>query len=121
MKAHIGAHNRKILSKNEELSEGCNCRENGDPCPLGGQCLQGPMVYKATVTTKESNPICKTYHGMTGDTFKKQYGGHKSDLKQEDKYGTTLSLEAKKYEGQILNQMGNQRKGLHIKARCKRL
>ena len=58
---------------------------------------------------------------MTGDTFKKQYGGHKSDLKHKDKYGTTLSLEAKKYEGQILNQMGNQRKGPHIRARCKRL
>ena len=91
MKAHIAAHNRKILSKTEELSEGCNCRENGDPCPLGGQCLQGPMVYKATVTTKESNPISKTYHGMTGGTFKKRYGGHKSDFKHKDKYGTTLS------------------------------
>ena len=62
-----------------------------DPCPLGGQCLQGPMVYKATVTTKESNPISKTYHGMTGGTFKKRYGGHKSDFKHKDKYGTTLS------------------------------
>ena len=91
MKAHIAAHNRKILSKNEEVSEGCNCQVNGDPCPLGGQCLQGPMVYKATVTTKESNPISKTYHGMTGGTFKKRYGGHKSDFKHKDKYGTTLS------------------------------
>jgi hypothetical protein len=76
MKAHIAAHNRKILSKNEVISDGCNCRGNGDPCPLGGQCLQGPMVYKATVTTKESNPISKIYHGMTRGTFKKQYGGH---------------------------------------------
>ena len=91
MKAHIAAHNRKILSKNEESSEGCNCRENGDPCPLEGQCLQGPMVYKATVTTKESNPISKTYNGMTGGTFKKRYGGHRHDFKHNDKYGTTLS------------------------------
>ena len=36
MKAHIAAHNRKILSKDEEISEGCNCQENGDPCSLGG-------------------------------------------------------------------------------------
>ena len=42
-------------------------------------------------TTKESNPISKTYHGMTGGTFKKRYGGHKSDFKHKDKYGTTLS------------------------------
>ena len=91
MKAHIAAHNRKILSKMEEPMEGCNCRENGDLCPLEGQCLQGPMVYKATVTTNESNPITKVYHGMTGGTFKKRYGGHKYDFKHKDKYGTTLS------------------------------
>ena len=91
MKAHIAAHNRRILSKEEESREGCNCRESGDPCPLEGQCLQGPLVYKATVTTKESNPITKIYHGMTGSTFKKRYGGHKHDFKHKDKYGTTLS------------------------------
>ena len=33
MKAHVAAHTRKILSNKEEPSEGCNCRENGDPCP----------------------------------------------------------------------------------------
>ena len=37
MKAHIAAHNGKILSKKEEISEGCNCRENGDPCHHQGQ------------------------------------------------------------------------------------
>ena len=91
MKAHIAAHNRKILNKKEESSEGCNCRENGDLCPLEGQCLQGPMVHKAMVTTKESNPVSKTYHGITGGTFKKRYGGHRHDFKHKDKYGTTLS------------------------------
>ena len=91
MKAHIAAHNRRILSKEDESREGCNCRESGDPCPLEGQCLQGPLVYKATVTTKESNPITKIYHGMTGSTFKKRYGGHKHDFKHKDKYCTTLS------------------------------
>ena len=43
MKAHIAAHNRKILSKKEEPSEGCNCRENGDPCPLEGQWFMRPQ------------------------------------------------------------------------------
>ena len=37
MKAHIAAHNGKILSKKEEISEGCNCRENGDPCHHQGE------------------------------------------------------------------------------------
>ena len=40
------------------------------------------------VTTKDSNPISKTYHGMTGGTFKKRYRGHKYDFKHKDKYGT---------------------------------
>ena len=69
MKAHIAAHNGKILSKKEEISEGCNFRENGDPCHH-----QGEQPNK-----------------QNWGTFKKQYRGHKFDFKHKDKYGTTLS------------------------------
>ena len=69
MKAHIAAHNGKILSKKEEISEGCNCWENGDPCHH-----QGEQPNK-----------------QNWGTFKKQYRGHKFDFKHKDKYGTTLS------------------------------
>ena len=65
--------------------------QNSVPPNISAGSVQGPMVYKATVTTKESNPISKTYHGMTGAIFKKQYGGHRHDFKHKDKYGTTLS------------------------------
>ena len=92
MKAHIASHNMKILSKKDDSQPNtCNCRENGPPCPLGGECQVTSIVYKASVTTKESTPIIKTYHGMTGGEFKSRFNGHKHDMKNRDKYGTTLS------------------------------
>ena len=92
MKAHIASHNMKILNKKDDRQpDTCNCRENGPPCPLGGECQVESIVYKATVTTKENTPVIKTYHGMTGGQFKSRYSGHKHDMKNRDKYGTTLS------------------------------
>ena len=92
MKAHIASHNMKILNKKDDGQPAtCNCRENGPPCPLGGECQVTSIVYKASVTTKESTPITKTYHGMTGGEFKSRFNGHKHDMKNRDKYGTTLS------------------------------
>ena len=72
MKAHIAAHNMKILSKKEddEQEVTCNCRANGPPCPLGGECQISSIVYKATVTTKDGSNVSKFYHGMTGGPFK---------------------------------------------------
>ena len=93
MKAHIAAHNMKILSKKEddEQEVTCNCRANGPPCPLGGECQISSIVYKATVTTKDGSNISKFYHGMTGGPFKSRYNGHKHDMRHKDIYGTTLS------------------------------
>ena len=92
MKAHIASHNMKILNKKDDTETAeCNCRVNGPPCPLGGECQIKSVVYKATVTTKENNPIIKTYHGMTGGDFKSRFSGHKHDMKNREKYGTTLS------------------------------
>ena len=92
MKAHISSHNMKILNRKEDSQpDSCNCRANGPPCPLGGECQVKSIVYKATVTTKEDSPIIKTYHGMTGGDFKSRFSGHKHDMKNRDKYGTTLS------------------------------
>ena len=33
----------------------------------------------------------KMYHGMTKNSFKKRWYGHKSDFSNKEKYGTTLS------------------------------
>ena len=43
--------------------------QNSVPPNISAGSVQRPMVYKATVTTRDSNPISKTYHGMTGSTF----------------------------------------------------
>ena len=93
MKAHIAAHNMKILSKkdDDEQEVTCNCRANGPPCPLGGECQISSLVYKATVTTKDGSNVSKFYHGMTGGPFKSRYNGHKHDMRHKEIYGTTLS------------------------------
>ena len=91
MKAHISAHNKKILGNECQLTEECNCRPNGLSCPLNGQCLTKSIVYKATVTSNQPNLETKTYHGMTANEFKRRYYGHKHDMSHKEKYGTTLS------------------------------
>ena len=92
MKAYFSAHNKKILKNDEIVAEGCNCRpSNEEPCPLPGECLTESVVYKATVKTNQPNMKERTYHGMTENSFKQRYYGHKSDFKNEEKYGTSLS------------------------------
>ena len=91
MKAHISCHNKKILKSQNITDGGCNCKSDTDPCPLQGECLTSSVVYKATVTTNQPKLKRKTYHGMTEATFKKRWYGHKDDIKNKEKYGTTLS------------------------------
>ena len=55
MKAHISAHNRKILKTETQENESCNCRNENIPCPLNGWCLVKSIVYKAVVSTNQPN------------------------------------------------------------------
>ena len=83
----ISSHNQKVLNTNMQNTEpGCNCT-NG-PCPVDGKCLTQGLVYRGTMTRKQEN---YTYTGSTGNTFKERYSGHKQDLKNEARPGTTLS------------------------------
>ena len=83
----ISAHNQKVLNSNLETSDpGCNC-SNG-PCPVEGKCLTEGLVYRGTMTWKQDN---FTYTGSTGNSFKERYSGHKQDLRNENRPGTTLS------------------------------
>ena len=62
MKAAITRHNIKVLKK--KIPEfGCNCTGHCWPCPLGGRCLVKNVVYKATVTTDNSET--SMYNGLT--------------------------------------------------------
>ena len=94
MKTIISGHNAKILKKasekGEETPKGCNCqisvRQN---CPMPGRCREETLIYKATIETLDST---ERYIGMTENSFKSRYGGHKGNLEDKDKEGsTTLS------------------------------
>ena len=81
MDSVVKAHNSKILRKVENLQttdqRSCNCRDKAK-CPVGNNCLQANVVYKATVQHESKT---STYIGMTENTFKTRYTLHKSSLK----------------------------------------
>jgi hypothetical protein len=90
VKQKISMHNNKVKKQEEQVVQtppGCNCRKF--PCPLNNGCLVDKVVYKATVSTNDS---VETYTGLTGNTFKERYGGHKTsfNLRRYAK-STTLS------------------------------
>ena len=88
VKSLISGHNKKILSKlnhkNDQEDKTCNCRDK-DSYPLSGKCLQGNVVYKATITSQIET---KVYIGSTGGQFKKRWYAHISDIKNENNKAT---------------------------------
>ena len=90
MASIISGHNRKVTGTSEQLSEeGCNCRGGNASCILQGRCQTKNMVYKCTVSTQEER---KEYIGLTANTFKERYSGHKTSFNNENyAHSTTLS------------------------------
>ena len=96
---HAKVYNQGI--KNEEQREmdqqggnpvgnpGCNC--NLGPCPLVTQnCKTDQVVYRATVT--EEDQTLNTYTGLTRNTFKQRYNGHRYTFSHRNTpNSTTLS------------------------------
>ena len=92
MKQKISNHNSKIKKTEEERQPtfGCNCTRAMGPCPLGGHCLVDSVVYKAEVT--EDSSVTNTYTGLTSNTFKQRYYGHRHSFKYRNSdHSTTLS------------------------------
>ena len=81
MDSVVKAHNSKILSQG---GKSANHRpkklqlQDKAKCPVGNNCLQANVVYKATV---QHHSKTSTYIGMTENTFKTLYTLHKSSLK----------------------------------------
>ena len=78
MKMLISSHNKKVLgqasgTRRPELVR-CDC----DPCELDGQCLLGPLVYKADI---EVNGKVNTYIGQAKNTFKARVSQHNSNVR----------------------------------------
>jgi hypothetical protein len=81
VKSIITKHNAHIIrnsqSQNTE-TDNCNC-DNKNTCPLTKQCMTNNIIYKATVTTNNTNDT-KHYIGMTAPTFKERYANHASSF-----------------------------------------
>ena len=89
MKQKISNHNFKVQKEEEERQThyGCNCTGEMGPCPLGGNCLVNSVVYKAEV-----NDNTNTYTGLTCNTFKERFYGHRHSFRNRDSNkSTTLS------------------------------
>ena len=92
MKTKISSHNFKVLKGAEEIQPiyGCNCTNAIGPCPLNGNCLVNSLVYKAEVTDQNQNST--TYTGLTRNTFKQRFYGHRHSFKnRSSEHSTTLS------------------------------
>ena len=90
----ISTHNAHLLQEHrkekQQANKPCNCQQK-QLCPLNGQCLTECIVYKATVTQTKTNKQ-ETYIGLTANTFKTRYYGHKCSFKLKHKRSeTTLS------------------------------
>ena len=73
----ITSHNTRIIRKSQPQdinAENCNCR-NKHACPLQNKCMSKDIVYKATISTGNTQDT-KHYIGMTSNTFKERYRNH---------------------------------------------
>ena len=115
IKAHVAAHNKKVLNPSEGNDKGgrtCNCgpfksrlastnralhlpADHPPPnwlpreCPVDGKCLTKSVIYSATV--KPDNSPSMSYIGLTGGTFKDRFNGHTNTFRQRNTHMSTLS------------------------------
>ncbi len=77
VKSIISKHNTRITGRSKpqcEVIDPCTCRDK-KTCPLQEKCMTKDIVYKATITTSNTNST-KHYIGMTASTFKERYRNH---------------------------------------------
>jgi hypothetical protein len=84
----ISGHNKKVTGSSTSMeTKGCNCRSQ--PCPLEGKCKTTNLVYRSTV---EAAGTTKQYIGLTSNTFKERFTGHKASFThRKHAHKTTLS------------------------------
>lgn len=89
----IAGHNRKLLRDSAEQNANtalpCNCRDKVN-CPLGGWCRESNVVYKATISTPNRQPMY--YYGCCSTEFKRRFANHRQSFKDpRKKCSTALS------------------------------
>ena len=88
----ITNHNTRIIRKSQIQvisADNCNCR-NKEACPLQNMCMKKDIVYKATISTSNTNDT-KHYIGMTSSTLKSDTGIIKSFTHKKYSNETELS------------------------------
>ena len=88
----ISMHNKATLQqsdkKTKDGNQQCNCRDRST-CPIERRCKEGPIVYKATLTSQNKSMV---YYGSCETEFKIRYNNHKQSFKFENKkHATELS------------------------------
>ena len=90
----IDGHNKKTRKSNskKEMQEHqlktCNCRK-ANQCPLNGECLTKSVIYKASMTMRDSNEEARTYIGLTKNEFKERFNWHKHTFSNKSKRQNT--------------------------------
>ena len=94
IKSIINAHNKKVLSPQQQPDERtCNCIRK-ERCPMSQNCLVSNIVYEATLTSSLPGYGEKKYIGLCESTFKTRYSAHKTSFNLERyRNNTTLSTE----------------------------
>ncbi|KAJ8045980.1 hypothetical protein HOLleu_09119 [Holothuria leucospilota] len=79
MQQIIKSHNSDVLKRahQEPQQKTCNCRQPSS-CPLRGNCLDSDVIYKATVTSDNTNV---SYIGLASGQFKSRYNNHTKSLR----------------------------------------
>ena len=98
----IDGHNSKILAGEAVVAPkrpwgNCSCprrTREAQACPLGGECLEENIVYKATVKLEEGTAVedevqDKTYLGLCSTEWKERLGNHKQPFKKVKRRGET--------------------------------
>ena len=91
----ISKHNTRIIRKSQPQvtnTASCNCR-NKETCPLQNKCMSKDIVYKATISTCNTNNM-KHYIGMTSSTFKERF---RNDIKSFNHKKYSNETELSKY------------------------
>ena len=91
MKQKISAHDFKVLQgERAQPNYGCNCNGVMGEYPLDGNCLVNSVIYRAEI--KGGNSDTQTYTGLTSNTFKQRYYGHRHSFNNRNsEHSTTLS------------------------------
>ena len=80
----ITNRNTRIIRENQTQvisADNCN-RRNKEACPLQNKCMNKDIVYKATISTSNTNDT-KHYIGITSNTFKERYRYHIKSFTQK--------------------------------------